>query len=466
MYGEKVRAALSSVFAGLVLTALKLAAGLMTGSLGLLAEAAHSLLDFGSAVMTLFAVRSSWRPPDAEHHFGHAKIENLTALAEALLLVLTSVWILFEAAHRLIGRGPEVDPSVWAFLVMATSIVVDVVRSRDLARVAKQTGSQALEADALHFGTDIASSAVVVLGLVCVWAARRFTIAFLSMADPLAASVVAAIILLLSVKLGQRAIDMLIDRAPAGLDAQVQETIREVIRDAPRAPVRLRQAGDQVFAEIDLTLRAGLPVAEGERLSNLIRHRLQGLLGANTDVVVQLTTRPPAETSLRERVATAVAMEGVRAHNITIRQDERGVQADLHLELSGDISLGHGHATADRVERRILREVPEVNRVDIHLELFSEHTESATSLEPEATSELERRIRAIAQSVAGADAVHDVMLSRTSGGLYLSCHCFLPPETLLKKAHSITDQLERVLKEKVPELTRVAVHAEPRGVHV
>src|SRR5262245_16073902 len=162
---EKKRAARSSVVSGLLLTGMKLAAAFATGSLGLIAETIHSGIDTVAAAMTWLAVRESWRPPDEDHQYGHGKFENLSALGQTVLLVATSGWILWEAVGRLRGHGPHVEPTVWAFVVMAASIAVDTHRSRDLARVARESGSQALEADALHFGTDIASSAVVILGL-------------------------------------------------------------------------------------------------------------------------------------------------------------------------------------------------------------------------------------------------------------------------------------------------------------
>src|SRR5512137_130333 len=165
---EKRRAAATSVAAAILLTGMKLVIGVATGSLGILAEAAHSALDFGAAVITFFAVRVSDRPADASHLYGHGKVENLSALAETLLLLLTCLWIISEALRRLLFEHVDVDPSLWAFLIMALSIVIDFSRSRALSRIAKKYRSQALEADALHFSTDIWSSAVVIVGLALV----------------------------------------------------------------------------------------------------------------------------------------------------------------------------------------------------------------------------------------------------------------------------------------------------------
>ncbi len=462
---DKKRAALSSVAAGALLTGVKLGAGLYTGSLGLLAEAAHSALDLGAAGVTWVAVRASWRPPDEEHHYGHGKIENLAALVETFLLVATSAWILREAALRFAGGGPEVDPSVWAFAVVGLSIVVDLLRSRDLKRVAERTGSQALEADALHFSSDIASSAVVLLGLTGVALARRPGWEWLRLADPAAASVVAVFVLFLSWKLGKRSVDMLLDRAPADSARGVRAALRSLNGISGDPGVRLRQAGDWTFVDVEIALRRGLPLAEGERIAERARQVVREAVGERSTVLVQLRATPDADASVRDRVATAVAMEGMQAHNISVLHDDAGYQADLHLEVPAGLTLNEGHAVADRVERRILAEIRDVRRVDIHIEQHgtsSERTEAVDSGTERALREQVARIGAI---VVGPGRVHDVLLRRTGRGVYLSCHCFLPPGTPLTEAHETTERLEIALRREMPELVRVNVHAEPEGIH-
>ena len=176
IHREKTMVALSSVVAGIGLTGMKLVVGLLTGSLGILAEAAHSGLDLVAALMTLFAVRVASRPADETHHYGHGKVENLSAFLETGLLVLTAIWVIYEAIRRLLFHDSHVEITIWAFVVMAISIAVDFIRSRRLLRVARATGSQALEADALHFSTDIWSSSVVIAGLLVVWLAGRFSL--------------------------------------------------------------------------------------------------------------------------------------------------------------------------------------------------------------------------------------------------------------------------------------------------
>src|SRR5258706_3820089 len=245
MHREKVAVALSSGIAALGLTSIKLVVGLFTGSLGILAEAAHSGLDLVAALMTLFAVRVASRPADETHHYGHGKVENLSAFLEAGLLVLTAIWIIYEAIRRLLFHDSHVEITIWAFVVMAISIAVDFTRSRMLLRVARQTGSQALEADALHFSTDMWSSSVVIAGLLVVWLAERFSLAgWLGQADAVAALGVSGIVIWVSIRLAKETMDALLDRAPDTSVEQVQTQVRALSDVLEVRRVRMRRAGN------------------------------------------------------------------------------------------------------------------------------------------------------------------------------------------------------------------------------
>lgn len=458
---EKSRAARASVVASVAMTLLKLGAAIATSSLGLLAEAAHSALDLGAAVVTWVAVRTSWRPPDAEHQYGHGKVENLAAFVETVLLVITSAWIVKEAIGRLTGEGPEVRAGWVGFAVIAISIAIDVVRSRDLARVARMSKSQALEADALHFSSDIASSAVVLAGLAGVAVARHGGPPWLAMADPIAAIVVAGFVLFLSFRLGRRAVDMLLDRAPEGIRRHILQELAGLPEIVGPPRVRVRQAGDTSFADVEIPLRPGVPVAEADRVAGETRRRVRSILGERASVLIQLAPVPDDAAPVRQQVAEAVAMQGMHAHNITLRRDAEGSYADLHLELPGRMTLGEAHAVADRVEACILGRVADLKRVDIHLELHDEEPSPADRLEPELTAEVERRVAEVAGATVGEGRVHDLLLRRTPAGLYLSCHCLFPAATPLADAHAQTDRLELALRSSIPDLARVAVHAEP-----
>jgi cation diffusion facilitator family transporter len=252
---EKASAALNSVGAALALTLMKAVVGILTGSLGILAEAAHSGLDLAAAVMTWAAVRISGRPPDHEHPYGHGKVENLSALGETILLLVTCGWIVYEAARRLFFDKVEVEVTAWSFIVMIISIVVDVSRSRMLRRVAIKHNSQALEADALHFSTDIWSSAVVLVGLLAVVISDRVpALGFLREGDAVAAIAVALIVTWVSVELGARTVHALLDGAPRGLEARVRKAIEGVPGVEDCHQVRMRYSGAQLFVDVHVLL--------------------------------------------------------------------------------------------------------------------------------------------------------------------------------------------------------------------
>lgn len=283
---EKKSAALSSVIAAVGLVTLKLIAGFLTGSLGILAEAVHSGLDLVAAAMTFFAVRISGKPADRQHLYGHGKVENLSALFETLLLLGTCVWIIYEAIHRLFFHNIEIEATYWAFAVMGISIIVDVSRSRMLYRVARKHKSQALEADALHFSTDIWSSAVVILGLVCVKIGSWMpNISWLKNADAVAAIFVAFIVVYVSIRLGKRTIEELIDSAPPGMVEKIKNTVESFpeVNDCHR--VRIRRSGAQFFIDIHITIDGGQSLSDAHKLTEKVEASIHEML-PESDVTV------------------------------------------------------------------------------------------------------------------------------------------------------------------------------------
>jgi cation diffusion facilitator family transporter len=258
----------------------------MTGSLGILAEAAHSGLDLAAAVMTLVAVRVAAKPADGDHLYGHGKVENLSALFETLLLLVTCAWIVFEAAHRLRTGDVLVEITVWSFVVMLTSIVVDATRSRILYRAAKKHNSQALEADALHFSTDIYSSAVVLVGLASVLVSKlNPRLSFLKYADAVAAIMVAVICLYVIFELGMRSIHALIDRAPAGMQSAVVAAAEAVPGVVNCHRVRIRASGPQTFIDAHVLLDGHLTLQEAHDLTEEVERAVQ-VVALDADVTV------------------------------------------------------------------------------------------------------------------------------------------------------------------------------------
>ena len=276
--GEKQSAALSSLLAAVGLTAFKIVVGVLTGSLGILAEAAHSGLDLVAAGLTFLAVRFSGRPADRTHLYGHGKIENLSALAETLLLLFTCAWIVWEAVHRLRSHHALVQVTIWSLVVMLTSIVIDVSRSRMLARMARKYHSQALEADALHFQTDVWSSGVVIVGLLAVKLGLWW-------GDAAAALGVSAVVVWVSVQLGRRTVDALLDTAPEGMEEQIAAAVSAVegVRDCHQ--VRVRYSGPVPFVDLHVLVDGAQTLAEAHRLTETIEAVIQRI-APQADVTV------------------------------------------------------------------------------------------------------------------------------------------------------------------------------------
>ncbi|MFN8259209.1 MAG: cation diffusion facilitator family transporter [Bacteroidales bacterium] len=261
MKNEKNKVAFLSVIAAVFLTGFKLVVGIITGSLGILSEALHSGLDLVAALITYISVKISDKPADENHHFGHGKIENLSALFETILLLITCFWIIYEAVSRLLSGETHVEVTVWSFVVVISSIVIDYSRSRALKRVAKKYNSQALEADAMHFSTDIWSSLVVLLGLIFAHFGWFF-------ADSVAALVVGFIVIYVSYKLGRRAIDILLDKAPLSTYAVIEKAIRGISEISHFHDIKIRSAGADTFVELNIHVKPDLNIKEAHQIAH------------------------------------------------------------------------------------------------------------------------------------------------------------------------------------------------------
>jgi len=291
---EKNIAALNSVAAAFLLTGLKVVVGLLSGSMGILAEAAHSGLDLAAAIVTCFAVRAASKPPDRDHAYGHGKVENLSALVETLLLLATCAWIIQESVHRLTTRHAQVDASIWAFAVMGISIAVDISRSRMLYRVAAKHRSQALEADALHFSTDIWSSAVVILGLLGVRLAGWYPgLGFLLQADAVAALIVAGIVVVVSGRLGLRTIQALLDSSPPGMDEKVRVAVAAMDGVFDCHAVRVRHSGPHYFVDLHITVDGEQSLRAAHALTERVEQAVEAIL-PGVDVTVHPEPAPAA----------------------------------------------------------------------------------------------------------------------------------------------------------------------------
>ena len=456
---EKQRVARHSMAAAAVMTLLKIGAGILSGSLGVLSDAAHSGLDLVGAALTYFSVHVSDKPADEDHTYGHGKIENLSAFSEAGLMALSCAWIIWEAVQRIFYHAVEVHHSLWPVLVLATSIAVDIWRSRQLRAVAVRTGSPALATDAFHFASDIWATAAVLVGLGAVWVGERFQIAALRYADPVAALVVSLMILRMTVRLGHEAVAALVDEIPA-------ETRRRLVREVECVDgvlaverARVRRAGAGYFADVTLALPRRYTFEHTGELVEAATAAVQRAL-PGADVVIHTIPRETNAESIFDRVRAVAARNNVSVHELSIQTHHGRLQVELHVELDETLALRDAHNFVTAMEAEILRNVPEVDSVLTHIE-----SEPATIEQPEEELVEDRRLEQALRSAAAAFPeivdVHAMTVGRTGEHISLTCHCTLPDELPMSRVHQVITALEDRLKLECPEVFRVTIHPEP-----
>jgi cation diffusion facilitator family transporter len=460
---EKRSAARNSVFAALFLTLMKLVVGLFTGSLGILAEAAHSGLDLVAAFVTLLAVRVSDKPADREHTYGHGKVENFSALVETVLLFVTCAWIIYEAVVRIFFKSVEVDPSLWAFLIMAISIGVDISRSRMLAAAAKKHRSQALEADALHFSTDVWSSSVVILGLAFVWLGRhvvtRRALLF-EKADALAAIGVAFIVLFVSYRLGRRTIDVLLDRAPEGLPQRLGEAAAGVEGVLSVGQVRMRRSGPLFFVDMTVAVDRNLSFEQTHAIAEEVEARVQEIV-PGADVVIHTDPKEVERETMARRIRAVAYRNQMSIHNIALHASRGRVVVDLHLEVDDHLSLAQAHEMASHIEKDLREDMPEISEIYVHMESRGTGLGEGTDVTAREV-ELVESIKRIADEMVGPGSCHNVLVRRQGERRSVSLHCHFDKQMSIVQTHDVTTRVEEKLRERLPGLDRVLVHAEPK----
>lgn len=456
---RKVRVALTSVIAAVGLTATKGVVGWQTGSLGILSEAAHSGMDLVAALITLFAVRVADRPADLDHHYGHGKVENLSALIETALLLLTCLWIIYEALERLFWKHVEIQPSWIAFAVMMGSIVVDVSRSRALSRVAAASGSQALEADALHFQTDVWGSLTVLGGLSAVWAGRQWGIPGLHLADALAAIVVAGIVLVVGGRLGMRAIDALLDRAPVELVGRIRDAIRSVPGVQGPVAFRARMVGPRVFVDAAVSIDRQTPFEGAHAVVEEVEERIREV-APEASVIIHAEPHRNTDESLADAIRLIATRYAVGAHDIFIFMVDGKRCVDLHLEVPGELSLQEAHDLTERIEAELRQEIPGLGPVHIHVDPLRMAKDTGLRVDRE-VSRVAERLRALALTIPGILDCSNISVRRTREGLWIVCHCSMDATLSVVEAHELGLELGRQARRQILGIERVTVHAEP-----
>jgi cation diffusion facilitator family transporter len=457
-HNAKRSAALFSVLAAAGVTLLKLITGLLTGSLGMLSEAAHSGIDVIAAAITFFSVQVADRPADADHSYGHGKVESLSAGIETVLMLGSAVWIVIESIRRIIFREHlALTFSIWPFVVLLLSILVDVTRSSKLHNVARQYNSDALEADAIHFRTDIWSSSAVFLGLAATYIGKHWHIPSLELADPIAAIIVALVILHVTWQLARRTVDALTDATPAetrGLirDLSVIDGVLSVNR------VRTRRSGPNYFADVTLGMPRNLTFQRSEQITLAATEAVQRHL-PGADVVVHSVPTASRAESVHDRIRAVAARSNLAIHDVSVQEYNHQLHVEQHLEVGETMALRDAHSLVTQLESEMRREIPEISSILTHIE-----SEPATIERPESLDrdrQLEVRLRRAAQAFPEILDIHEVLVSRINDRIQVSCHCTLPDALPMAEVHAVITALENTFKQDCPEVTRLFIHPEP-----
>lgn len=473
---RKERTAAVSLLASFLLAGVKLAIGLMIGSLALITDALHSGVDFLATAITLVAVRFGDRPPDESHPYGHGKFENIAALGEATLLLLLAGGVTVEAYGRL-SEGQAPPPlSLIAVAVLLVEIGVNSWRAYELRKVGIETGSAALQADALHFASDVFSSLAVLTG----FALLAFGFGW---ADSAAALAVAVLVAVLALRLLRHTIDALVDRVPPGLAALVAERIGDVPGVLAVQSVRLRSVGAQHYVEAAIAVPRSLGLEQAAEVKEEACAAARAAIPGAEATIDSLPVTPSDET-IADRIQLVARREAVAVHHLTIQRlgqmppvgegaatilgmeeagDEVGRLAiALDLEVDGAMALAEAHAVADRLEAAIRREIGDGVEVEIHIEpLEPEAREVAESAAP-IRENFRAALNAAARGIEGLSDIHDVRLRESERGYVLVAHCRFDSGATVESVHRRVDALESAVRARMPNLARIVVHAEPR----
>jgi len=458
----KKRAALLSVGSATLLVSLKAFLVVRTGSLGVLSEALHSGLDLLAAIITFLSIRVSDQPADERHPYGHGKFENFSAFVETGLLALTALYIIYEAFDRLFFRTGHIQPSVMAIVVLLVALSIDLTRARALREAARKYSSEALEADALHFSTDVWSTTVVIVGIGLVWAGETWDLPWLVYADALAGLAVAAVVLWVGSQLGRRTLDALLDAAPKGLQQEIALALERMAGVLDVVRVRVRRAGNRHFVDATVSVARSASLEQVHALTDAIEKRVGEIVPS--DVMVHVEPRAPVGEHLFEAIRALAQRMGLAIHDVHASQQDGRLFIELHVEVDENLSLREAHRQASELEDQIRELRDGAIDVNIHIEPQGHHIATPDS----GLEEMKQLAKAIEDFLNRLPSefdelvnCHDVRVRQVEHHILVSCHCTMKSELPITQVHDVTAALEDRVKEKFQQIYRVTIHPEP-----
>ena len=452
MASQKEKVAIVSAVASGGLASAKFIVGVMIGSLALISDALHSLIDLGATLVTWYAVRVGDRPPDAEHHYGHGKVESVAALIETALLFVLAGGVGVEAVKRLQSGGAQVTFSIIPFIVLGIEMAINGWRARVLAKTARETKSQALEADSLHFASDFFGSIPVIVGLAL--AAYGY-----EWADPIAAIAVAIVISILGARLGKRTLESLVDTAPSGVAERTREIIGEIPGVVDIERLRVRTVGPRNFVDVAVRVPRTLPLDRVAGLKNTIQDSIVGFL-KEADVTVSAAPIALDDETVLERAMVIARNRSLAVHHVTVQAIDGRLALSLDLEVDGALSIRKAHEIATRLESAMREEFGTDVEVETHIEPLQADGLTGCDAGPDRVKAVRDSLGELAKQTGIRD-VHDVRVRATPDGEIVNFHCHVDPALSVHDVHEKVDALERGLRRLWPGIRRVIGHAEP-----
>lgn len=462
---EKQNVAVVSVLAAIFLTSIKFVVAILTGSLGILSEAAHSSLDLCAAIITLIAVKLSDKPADSTHNYGHGKVESFSALIEVILLLITCGWIAYEAIGRLfLNKAVEIDNTIWGILVVAVCVIVDISRSRALKRVADKYNSPALQADALHFLSDVWSSIVVMLGLICIEVGKLLHIEILKYGDPIAALGVSVLVIAVSIRLVKQTVNVLLDAAPAGAINTIVDQVKSIDGVLELSNVRVRLSGPKYFIDLNV----GISVNQTHKTVHDIVDNIQTKLHEiypTSDIMI--STFPVKTTHSKDEQLETIVKSVVdkfelctNIHNINIYEVSGKKHLAIHIEVKRSIDLNESHKLSHDIENEICQVVENVDDINVFLEYVEQKYLSAEDITSN-SEELVQRITSLLNVSPDNLNCHHVKIYRRNNKYTIFLHCALNNNVPIEKAQIISKKISGKIRKNINSVESIHVHIEP-----
>ena len=453
MSNAKENAALSSIAASIVITLGKGWAGLATGSLALISDAAHSLLDVAATTMTWLAIRAASKPADDDHHYGHGKVESVAALVETAFLFLLSGAVAIEGIRRLWEEHSAVNVHWLAIVVLILSIAIDSWRYLTLSRIAKETHSEALAADALHFSSDLINSALVL-------AAFGASALGYPQADALVAVGVSIFIAIAGYRLAKRTLSTLLDAAPSGLASQIKKLVSEIPGIVNVDEIKARQAGSDLFIEVEVSVARSMSFDRVGALKNAVISAIRSEL---IDAVITVTATPITldEETVLERVIIIAARRRIPVHHVTVQEIDGNLSVSLDLEVDGKMSLSDAHTIASQLENAIQEELGAETEVETHIEPLVISSLIGHDVDEARRANIARSLIENALSSHTITDIHNVRVRATEHGLIVNYHCRVDPNLEVTLVHEAVDQLEHRVRKDNHDILRIVSHTEP-----